>query len=209
MGSIVFAHKTTEGWEALLTGMSRRWLDNYRVMAVFDRERGLGCVRESAALATSVHLVCRPRPLMDIMLGIGATSFRELPRHVATWMMRLEAEGVRGADLVFACIGPALEIYSHTAKSSMPKTARSPLAAIPSQRTPQAPATSPTYGRPSRSRRWSKCSARAPVRAVLPVWRKTPRLTALFLWTLQATDGEENGSTEGAREDGTEDTEVR
>lgn len=27
-------------------------------------------------------------------------------------MTRLEAEGIRGADLVFACIGPALELYS-------------------------------------------------------------------------------------------------
>jgi hypothetical protein len=27
-------------------------------------------------------------------------------------MERLQDEGVRGADLVFACIGPALEIFS-------------------------------------------------------------------------------------------------
>ena len=27
-------------------------------------------------------------------------------------MERLQAEGVRGADLIFACIGPALEIFS-------------------------------------------------------------------------------------------------
>ena len=27
-------------------------------------------------------------------------------------MQRLQVEGVRGADLVFACVGPALEIFS-------------------------------------------------------------------------------------------------
>ena len=27
-------------------------------------------------------------------------------------MQRLQGEGVRGADLIFACIGPALEIFS-------------------------------------------------------------------------------------------------
>ena len=27
-------------------------------------------------------------------------------------MQRLQDEGVRGADLIFACIGPALEIFS-------------------------------------------------------------------------------------------------
>ena len=31
---------------------------------------------------------------------------------VADWIERLQREGVRGADLVFACIGPALEIFS-------------------------------------------------------------------------------------------------
>jgi hypothetical protein len=31
-------------------------------------------------------------------------------------MERLQGEGVRGADLVFACIGPALEIFSRYAK---------------------------------------------------------------------------------------------
>ena len=37
---------------------------------------------------------------------------RELPARVADWIDRLQAEGIRGADLVFACIGPALEIFS-------------------------------------------------------------------------------------------------
>ncbi len=35
-------------------------------------------------------------------------------------MDRLEREGVRGADLVFACIGPALEIFSRYAKVETP-----------------------------------------------------------------------------------------
>jgi len=37
---------------------------------------------------------------------------RELPKRVDEWMERLQTEGIRGADLVFACIGPALEIFS-------------------------------------------------------------------------------------------------
>ena len=32
------------------------------------------------------------------------------------WMERLQSEGIRGADLVFACIGPALEIFSRCSK---------------------------------------------------------------------------------------------
>lgn len=67
--------------------------------------------RESAALATSIHLICRPRP-EDAPVGDWAEVLRELPQRVGEWMQRLQGEGVRGADLVFACIGPALEVYS-------------------------------------------------------------------------------------------------
>jgi putative DNA methylase len=35
---------------------------------------------------------------------------------VGNWIERLQAEGIRGADLVFACIGPALEIFSRCSK---------------------------------------------------------------------------------------------
>ena len=36
----------------------------------------------------------------------------ELPRRIHEWMPRLAAEGVVGADAIFACLGPALEIFS-------------------------------------------------------------------------------------------------
>ena len=56
--------------------------------------------RESAALATSIHLICRPRT--DNMIGDWQKVLRELPNRVGDWMERLQSEGVRGADLVFA-----------------------------------------------------------------------------------------------------------
>ena len=36
----------------------------------------------------------------------------DLPRRIHDWMPRLAAEGVVGADAIFACLGPALEIFS-------------------------------------------------------------------------------------------------
>jgi hypothetical protein len=65
--------------------------------------------------ATAVHLVCRPRP-HNAPIGDWADVPRELPKRVGDWMEHLQSEGVRGADLVFACIGPALEIFSRYAK---------------------------------------------------------------------------------------------
>ena len=111
IGSVVFAHKTTEGWEALLSGMIRGgWTITASWPIATERVARLRA-RESAALATSVHLVCRPRP-DDAPVGEWADVLRELPTRVGDWIERLQREGVRGADLVFACIGPALEVFS-------------------------------------------------------------------------------------------------
>ena len=111
VGSVIFAHKTTEGWEALLSGLIRGgWTITASWPIATERESRLRA-RDSAALATSVHLICRPRP-EDAPVGDWADVLRDLPRCVGHWMKRLQGEGIRGADLVFACIGPALEIFS-------------------------------------------------------------------------------------------------
>ena len=111
VGSVVFAHKTTAGWEALLSGMIRGGWTITGSWPIATESAARLRARESAALATSVHLVCRPRP-DDAKVGEWADVLRELPGRVGEWMERLQGAGVRGADLVFACVGPALELYS-------------------------------------------------------------------------------------------------
>ncbi len=66
--------------------------------------------RESAALASSVHLVCRPRAGEQI--GDWRDVLAELPKRMHEWMPRLASEGVVGADAIFACLGPALRATS-------------------------------------------------------------------------------------------------
>ena len=108
VGCVVFVHKTTEGWEALLNGMmtaGRVIVASWPVATEMSHRFN---AREVAALATSVHLVWRPRP-DDAPVGDWADVPRELPKRVGDWMERLQSEGIRGVDLVFACIGPALE----------------------------------------------------------------------------------------------------
>ena len=111
VGSVVFAHKTTEGWEALLSGMIEGGWTITGSWPIATEASSRLRARDAAALATSVHLVCRPRP-EDAPVGEWADVLRELPIRVGDWMQRLGKEGVKGADLIFACIGPALEIYS-------------------------------------------------------------------------------------------------
>ena len=117
VGLVVFAHKSTAGWEAQLQAMiDAGWV----IMASWpiDTERpGRLRAQNSAALASSVHLVCRPRENPDGSLRADAVGdwravLRELPVRIHAWMPRLASEGVVGADAIFACLGPALEIFS-------------------------------------------------------------------------------------------------
>ncbi|MDV7393669.1 DUF1156 domain-containing protein, partial [Arthrospira platensis SPKY1] len=70
-----------------------------------------------ARLASSVHLVCRPRKnpdgsLQETKIGDWRDVLAELPQRIHDWMPRLAEEGVVGADAIFACLGPALEVFS-------------------------------------------------------------------------------------------------
>ena len=192
VGSVVFAHKTTEGWEALLSGMiGGGWTITGSWPIATEMANKVGS-REKAILLTSVHLICRPRP-EDAPIGDWADVLHELPTRVGDWIERLQGEGIRGADLVFACIGPALEIFSR-------------------YRTVET-AEGDTIGLPDYLEKVWEVVGRAALQQVLGAaevqahdglsgaLEEDARLTALFLWTLQSTEAvPENGDPTQDRE---------
>jgi putative DNA methylase len=113
IGVVVFAHKSTAGWEAQLQAMiDAGWVITGSWPIDTERE-GRVRANASAALASSVHLVCRPREKLAVNeVGDWRDVLHELPRRIHEWMSRLDREGVVGADAIFACLGPALEIFS-------------------------------------------------------------------------------------------------
>ena len=193
VGSVVFAHKTTEGWEALLSGMIRGGWTITGSWPIATESKSRLRARDSAALATSIHLVCRPRP-EEAQVGEWATVLRELPIRVGNWMQRLEAEGVRGADLVFACVGPALEIFSRYSKV---ETAEGHEVALPEY----LERVWEVVGREALKQVLGTAEAQARNGAAGAL-EEDARLTALFLWTLQATtEVPTNGASESDEED--------
>ncbi|MBN1235617.1 MAG: DUF1156 domain-containing protein [Methanotrichaceae archaeon] len=117
LGIVVFAHKSTGGWEAMLQAMIEAgWI--FTGSWPIDTERpGRLRAQDSAALASSIHLVCRPRENPDGSVreddvGYWSDVLSELPQRIHAWLPGLAAEGVVGADAIFSCLGPALEIYS-------------------------------------------------------------------------------------------------
>lgn len=118
---VVFAHKSTSGWEAQLQAMlNAGWI--FTASWPIDTEMATRLrAHGSAALASSVHLVCRPREnadgsLIQNQIGDWRDVQEELPKRIHEWMPRLADEGVAGADAIFACLGPALEIFSRYTK---------------------------------------------------------------------------------------------
>ena len=192
VGSVVFAHKTTEGWEALLSGVIRGGWTITGSWPIATERPGRLRSQDSAALATSVHLICRPRP-ENAPVGDWVDVLRELPIRVADWIERLQSEGIRGADLVFACIGPALEIFS---RYRAVETAEGRTVGLPEY----LEKVWEVVGRAALQQVLGTAEAQAR-NGLTGALEEDARLTALFLWTLQSTDiVAENGQQEQANE---------
>ena len=179
IGSVVFAHKTTEGWEALLAGMIR---GGWTITGSWPISTEMGSrlnARDTASLATSIHLICRPRP-EDAPVGEWADVLRELPKRVGDWIERLQTEGIRGADLVFACIGPALEIFS---RYRAVETAEGPEVGLPKY----LEKVWEVVGRAALEQVLGTAEAHAR-NGLAGALEEDARLTALFLWTLQSSE---------------------
>jgi putative DNA methylase len=184
IAGVIFAHKDTDRWESLVSALVEA---GWRVTGSWpiaterqQRMRGQGY----AALETSVHLICRPR--RDDSVGDWGQILAELPKRVAQCMQRFQAEHIRGADLVFACIGPALELYSRYSRV-------------------EAADGRPILLSEYFERVWEvvSCTALQHVlheTAAANSFEEDARLTALFLWTLQSSNGaspERVGSGDG------------
>ena len=193
---IVFAHQSTAGWEAMLTALiNAGWI----VTASWPIDTEMPTrvrAQNSAVLASSVHLLCRPRENADGSIrtdeiGDWRDVLQELPRRIHEWMPRLADEGVVGADAIFACLGPALEIfsrYSRVEKASgeavtLKEYLEQVWAAVAKEALTLVFKDADTSG-----------------------FEADARLTAMWLWTLNAANGAD-GNGESADEEGEEESE--
>jgi putative DNA methylase len=117
LGVVVFAHKSTAGWEALLNALiNAGWIvtGSWPIdTEMATKVAGIG----QARLMSSIHLVCRPRENSDGSIrtddiGYWSDLLIELPQRIHDWLPGLASKGIIGADAIFSCLGPALEVYS-------------------------------------------------------------------------------------------------
>ena len=116
VGTIVFASKTTAALEAIWKAVIDAGFVVTGSWPIDTEMETRVAAQGQARLGSSVHIACRPRENPDGSVREDMGNWRdvlaELPKRIHAWMPRLAAEGVVGADAIFACLGPALEIFS-------------------------------------------------------------------------------------------------
>lgn len=111
IGYVVYADKTTEGWATTLGGLVEGGWTITGSWPIQSEMSHRMRAQRSAALKTSVHIVIRPRS-DDAGIGDWSNILSELPERIRNWLVRLNKDGVVGADAIYACLGPAMELYS-------------------------------------------------------------------------------------------------
>lgn len=115
--AIIFAHKTTVAWEALISALlksgfcvSASWPVNTEMMARLQ-------AREHAALASSTWLVCHKVAKLG-PVGSWKIVQNELDARIKERLDYFLSPrvGIKGADALLSAIGPALEIYGRYQK---------------------------------------------------------------------------------------------
>ena len=107
---VVFANKQPDAWETLVSALIRA---GFVVTASWpiqtemqNRQRGLS----SAALSSSIWLVCRKRP--PSRAGWDTNVLAEMEGNITQRLRDFWDAGIRGPDFVWAATGPALEAFS-------------------------------------------------------------------------------------------------
>ena len=108
---VVFAHKQPDAWETLVSAIIRAGFmvdGSWPIQTeMANRTRGLS----SAALASSVWLVCKKRPA-TAKPGWDNQVLQDMRRNIREKLREFWDAGIRGPDFVWAATGPALEAYS-------------------------------------------------------------------------------------------------
>ena len=108
---IVFANKQPDAWETLVSALIRAGfvvVGSWPIQTEMQtRQRSLS----SAALSSSIWLVCRKRK-RTARPGWDGTVLQEMKQKITARLRDFWDAGIRGPDFVWAATGPALEAFS-------------------------------------------------------------------------------------------------
>lgn len=107
---IVFASKSPDAWETLVAALIRAGFLVDGSWPIQTERQARTRSLSSAALASSVWLVCKKRPAARP--GWDTAVLAEMRERIQTQLRAFWDAGIRGPDFVWAATGPALEAFS-------------------------------------------------------------------------------------------------
>jgi putative DNA methylase len=111
---IVFAYPRTDAWEAVINAILNAGLYMTASWPIHTEMQARLRAQESAALASSIYMVCRKRTTSEV--GEYPTVRREIEARVRQKLTQFWEEGIRGADFFMSAIGPAVEAFGKYAR---------------------------------------------------------------------------------------------
>jgi len=109
IATIVYAHKTTEGWETVINALLDSGLIVTASWPIHTEMQARLRAKESAALASSIYIVARKMEKQGT--GWFNDVKEEIKKYLNEKMERLWKEGISGADYFISAIGSAIEIF--------------------------------------------------------------------------------------------------
>ncbi|WP_297503002.1 DUF1156 domain-containing protein [Thermococcus sp.] len=106
---LVYAHKTTEGWETLINSLLDSGLVPTASWPIHTEMANRLIAKESAALASSIYIVARKVEKQGV--GWFDEVKRELRETLEKKLDQLWREGISGADFFISAIGSAIEVF--------------------------------------------------------------------------------------------------
>ena len=108
---VVFASKNPEAWETLVAALIRSGFVVDGSWPIQTERQGRLRSVSSAALASSIWIVCKKRP-PAVRPGWDITVLNEMRSNITQQLNDFWDAGIRGPDFVWAATGPALEAFS-------------------------------------------------------------------------------------------------
>jgi adenine-specific DNA methylase len=110
IATIVYAHKTTAGWETMLNSLVNAGLVITASWPIHTEMKTRLRAAASAALASSIYMVCRKTEREKV--GFYSELQPQIKERVETKLQQFWNEGIAGGDFFISAIGPGMEIFS-------------------------------------------------------------------------------------------------
>jgi len=108
--TIVYAHKSTAGWETVLNALVNAGLVVTASWPIHTEMKSRLRAAASAALASSIYMVCRKTEREKV--GFYSEIQPLIKERVEEKLNQFWNEGIAGGDFFISAIGPAMEIFS-------------------------------------------------------------------------------------------------